>query len=142
MTAIRRVYLAGPMRGYPEFNFPEFFDAAASLRIRGFEVWSPAERDLADGLDPKNEEHRKAAEEKGLKYYMHYDLPAVVDSDAVAVLPNWQDSEGARLEVFTAWVVGMPVFFAWSETPIPRWSVDLQTPFIRDHFNTLIGGKC
>ena len=142
MNPIRRVYLAGPMRGYPEFNFPEFFDAAASLRIRGFEVWSPAERDLSDGLDPKNEEHRKDAEERGLKYYMRYDLPAVVDSNAVAVLPGWMESEGARLEVFTAWVVGMPVFWAWSEKPIPAWSIDLQTPFVRAHFNTLMEKTC
>ena len=136
MKGIRKVYLAGPMTGYPEFNFPEFIDAASSLRVRRFEVWSPAERDLEEGFDPKTDDS------KGLKYYMQYDLPAVVKCDAVAVLPGWHKSAGARLEVFTAWAVGMPVFWAWSENPIPAWSVDLQSPFVLDHFNQVMGETC
>ena len=134
MTAVRKLYLAGPMRGYPEYNFPEFHAAAESLRIRGFEVWSPAERDEAEGFDPKNDEAQS------IKHYMFYDLPAVMQSDAVAVLPGWADSAGARLEVFAAWTVGMPVFYAWSEAPIPEWSIQLQ----REHPSTFFSeeGTC
>lgn len=40
-----RVYLAGPMRGVPHFNFPAFHAAAAELRARGYVVFSPAEAD-------------------------------------------------------------------------------------------------
>jgi len=48
-----RCYLAGPMRGIPEYNFPAFFAAATSIRDRGIEVWSPAENDVhQDGFDP------------------------------------------------------------------------------------------
>ena len=134
MKPIRKVYLAGPMRGYPEFNFPEFHAAANSLRMRQFEVWSPAERDEKEGLDPKNAEHRAVAEERGLRYYMQHDLPAVCRSDAVALLPNWRKSVGACLEVITAWTLGLPTFMAWSEAPVPAWSIDL-TP-------SLMGDKC
>lgn len=41
-----RIYLAGPMRGYAEFNFPAFHAAAARLREQGHTVFNPAERDI------------------------------------------------------------------------------------------------
>jgi hypothetical protein len=44
-----RVYIAGPMRGIPEFNFPAF-DAAARGRAMGLEIISPAELDRAHGF--------------------------------------------------------------------------------------------
>lgn len=102
-----RLYLAGPMRGIPDYNFPAFHAAAKSLRERGHFVWSPAERDeQQDGFDPAKDEA------KPLRYYMAYDLPAVLNSDAVAVLPGWENSTGAKLEVHVARVCGIPVLAA------------------------------
>ena len=97
------IYLAGPMTGIPEYNFPAFQLAAADLRGRGIDVWSPAEHDLANGFDPATD----AA--KPLRHYMEHDLPAVLASDAVVVLPGWEDSKGARLEVHTATACDIPV---------------------------------
>lgn len=96
-------YLAGPMRGYPEFNFPAFHEGASALRNIGWKVWSPAERDEAEGFNPKTDEANTLA------YYMQFDLPAVCQSQVVIVLPGWEDSTGARLEVHTALTVGIPV---------------------------------
>ncbi|WP_156773566.1 DUF4406 domain-containing protein, partial [Paraburkholderia tropica] len=38
-----KLYLAGPMTGYAELNFPLFRAEAARLRALGFEIVNPAE---------------------------------------------------------------------------------------------------
>lgn len=105
-------YLAGPMRGIPEYNFPAFYAAAAALRERGFEVWSPAEHDVhQDGFDPTKDKAQP------MRYYMKRDLPAVLGADFVAVLPGWESSQGATCEVMVARACGIPV----------KWAHDLST---------------
>ena len=106
-----RLYLAGPMRGIPVFNFPAFHETASRLRGLGHDVWSPAERDLEEGFNPERDHAKPMA------YYMAHDLPEVCRSDAVAVLPGWRKSHGARLEVSVAEACGIPVLDADTLTP-------------------------
>lgn len=79
-----RIYIAGPMSGYENHNFPVFWEAAALLRSRGFNVISPAE------INPD------ASMEWG--DCMRADIAALVTCDAVQLLPGWEKSEGATLE--------------------------------------------
>lgn len=88
------VYIAGPMTGLPEFNFPEFFRAQAYLEVRGFDVLNPARRPAVDG------ESWASCLRKALR--------DVLDADAVALLPGWETSRGAVLEVNVAASLGMP----------------------------------
>ena len=99
-----KVYLAGPMRGYPEYNFPRFREAAAQLREMGYDVLSPAELDEElDGFDGTTEWQGT------IKEAMKRDLPSVLSCDAVVLLEGWQNSQGAKLEAHVAKVVGMPI---------------------------------
>ena len=101
------------MRGLAAFNFPAFDAAAKRLREWGHEVWSPAEHDVeADGFDPTKDAPRTMA------HYMARDLPAVCASDAVAVLPGWRNSVGARLEVYVAEQCGVPILAADLLNPV------------------------
>lgn len=98
------VYLAGPMTGWPLWNFPAFAAARKALRARGLAVYCPAEADLDAGFDP--------ATGAGLltcSQYMARDLPKVRGAAAVVVLPGWQYSTGARREVAEAERAGVPV---------------------------------
>ncbi len=46
------IYIAGPMSGYPQYNFPAFDEARDELRENGWQVVSPADMDREHGLDP------------------------------------------------------------------------------------------
>lgn len=112
-----KIYLAGPMRGIPEFNFPAFAAAAARLRLEGHTVFNPAEKDIErHGVDiSKGNEHgceHKAAEQHGfnLRTALHADLTFIcLEADAIALLPGWQNSRGARAEKATAEALGLEV---------------------------------
>lgn len=113
MSRRQRAYLAGPMRGYPEYNFPAFHAAAARLRGQGLIVWSPAENNVnQDGFDPSKDTAQP------MVHYMKRDLPAVLDADMVTVLPGWEKSQGARLEVTVALTCGIPVYKAENMQPV------------------------
>ena len=99
------IYLAGPMSGIPEFNFPAFHTAAARLRNVGFEVVSPAEANGTDTSQPWD-------------YYMRRDLVHLAGCKMVAVLPGWRNSKGAALEVYVATALGMPVVEADTLEPV------------------------
>lgn len=94
-SRINRLYLAGPMTGFEDFNFPAFNKMAAELRARGYVVENPAEHGVVDGADWAD--------------YMAYDLTRLGLCGQVAVLPGWENSKGARLEVHIARELGMKV---------------------------------
>jgi nucleoside 2-deoxyribosyltransferase len=97
-----KLYIAGPMSGYPEFNFPMFREAAKHLREEGYEVVSPQEMDEElDGFDGTGEHPNPDH-----KIYMARDLPRVVECDGIYLLPGWSQSKGALAELFTAIACG------------------------------------
>ena len=91
-----RVYLAGPMSGIADFNYPEFNRAAEQLRAKGFVVENPAE-------NPPPECNSWAG-------YMRLALRQMLTCDVVVFLPNWQQSKGAMLESEVARQLAMPRF--------------------------------
>lgn len=99
-----KLYLAGPMTGKPEYNFPAFTAAAATLRKQGHEVTSPHEIDLEAG-------DNAATPLRPFIEYMRRDLPALLTCDGVALLPGWTASRGARLEACVAHACGLKTFY-------------------------------
>ena len=90
-----RTYLAGPMTGYPDLNFPLFHAEARRLRAAGHEVINPAEINV----DP----------DKGWEECMRADIAELVTCQAIAMLPGWQNSRGANLEHHIATQLGLVV---------------------------------
>lgn len=111
-----KIYLAGPMRGIPEFNYPAFHAASAKLRADGHVVFSPAEKDIErDGVDwgkAQTDGDLKAAEAKGfsLRQALGDDLAWICsEAEAIALLPGWQHSKGANAERATALALGLEI---------------------------------
>lgn len=90
-----RVYLSGPMTGLPDLNFPAFRAAAAALRAKGIDVVSPAE------ISAENPDSWESC--------MRADIKALCDCDALVILPGWESSNGAHLEVHIAHRLGMKI---------------------------------
>jgi hypothetical protein len=109
MTDRLTVYLAGPMRSIPQFNFTSFIDGARRLREAGYEVVSPAEHDLEQGFEPWLLTGDEDLSEVGfdLKEALRWDLEQVTKADAICVLPGWEKSSGARAEVAVAASLGL-----------------------------------
>lgn len=113
-----KLYLAGPMRTYKEFNFPAFHAAAKRLRAEGHEVFSPAERDIErHGTDISKGNttgcEETAAKEHGfdLRVALAEDLKWIcAHADGVALLPGWEASKGAKAEKATAEALGLQVW--------------------------------
>lgn len=114
-----RIYIAGPMTGIPQFNFPAFDAAAIVLRERGFEVVSPAELDDPDDRAAafNSPDGSALAYGNGVKktwgQFLGRDVILIADSkiEAIYVLEGWNKSRGARLETFVgAAMCGLPIY--------------------------------
>jgi len=108
-----KVYIAGPMRGRPYYNFPAFDAARDKLRCVGVEVISPADLDRAEGFEPLDcswdREWSIFPEELGDRTaVLERDLQHLHLCDGLALLPGWRDSEGAQLEYAAAVGDDMP----------------------------------
>src|ERR1700691_2857057 len=105
-----KIYLAGPMSGLPQFNFPAFYAAAEKLRADGFEVVSPAELDDAEdkGAALKSKDGNAADAKRSWVDFLARDVKLLADTgiQGIVFLPNWQNSKGAKLEAFVGLLQG------------------------------------
>lgn len=110
-----KIYLAGPMRGIPEFNFPAFHRWTKMLREEGHEVFSPAEHDnerhgadISKGNETGSEAHATATYNFNIREALAADLAWIcAEAEAIALLPGWETSRGARAEFETANALGL-----------------------------------
>ena len=101
------IYIAGPMRGYPRFNFDAFHEAEADLKAKGYLPLSPAKADEENGFDASKEHTFTQAD---MMAFMRRDFEMIMRADALAVLPGWEKSTGATAEVGLARWKGIPVY--------------------------------
>jgi hypothetical protein len=103
--AAQRVYIAGPMSGYVDLNFPAFRAEAAALRSAGLEVTNPAEINV----EPSN----------GWSACMRADIAQLVTCDRIHLLPRWSTSRGAALEYHIGRALGLLVTLAEGAESMP-----------------------
>ena len=94
----KTIYISGPITG-----LPGAFSAAQFAR---------AERDLRDLGYRKIINPRFMFEGTGLSYdvIMRHCLDLVCASDVVLLLPGWQNSRGAQMELGAAYARGLPIY--------------------------------
>lgn len=103
-----RLYLAGGMTGYVDYNFPAFFKAAAKLEKQGYEVLNPAQMDLDSGWTLEELKELDVGQfQEFLKGAVKRDLDAIQTCQAIAMLPGWESSKGAKAELAVAQWLGL-----------------------------------
>lgn len=103
----KQVYIAGPMSGYPEFNFPAFFRAQKNFEDHGWKVWNPAAKENEADVEAYKSFASGDAKElvaNGWDYKgaITWDLEKVINGDAIFMLKGWEFSPGACAEHATA----------------------------------------
>lgn len=98
------LYISGPMSHVKDFNYPAFFEAETRLSQAGYYVLNPAR---VPGC------HTTWTWEM----WMRESLKHLLRADAVALLPDWGKSRGARVEFHLAMNLGMKAHYVewWVE---------------------------
>ena len=98
-----KIYIAGPMRGYENHNFDEFFKAEKYLVFEGWlseNIINPARLDEEEGIDPETDDI-------DIRSILRRDITALMKCDSLYLLRGWARSEGARAEHAVASAMGM-----------------------------------
>jgi hypothetical protein len=109
-----KVYVAGPINGQVDGNRVAFSARCDYLRQAGHtpvNPWDlPVEHEgpcMGDPVDHEGE-HRYGC-------YMRKDLQALMECEAISLLPGWQNSRGARVEQAVAAILGLHLLRAEGE---------------------------
>lgn len=102
---MKTIYIAGPMTGLPENNYPAFNTAEQQLRAAGYDVLNPVTSSsrsdapvIPDAIDDMRWDD-----------YMRNGINQLIRADGIALLPDWFKSKGARIEEGIAQQLGMIV---------------------------------
>ena len=94
---MKRIYIAGPITNNPDY-VKQFREAEQMLKKKGFRVLNPI-HNTGDSY--------KELIDKGLAMLMI--------CDAIYMLPGWEESKGATLEIAYAETVGIEIIYAQEE---------------------------
>ena len=120
-----KVYIAGPMSGYEEFNFPAFNRVEELLRgTYGYKhVVNPAKLHRTTNL-PWVE-------------FLKRDLLELITCDAVFLLEGWEKSRGATLEAFVAYALGLRLYKTLPMYPNERFELYEPGEFLANLIDVL-----
>lgn len=93
-----RLYISGPMTGYPDHNHGTFNHVANVIRDRyKLDCFNPAEN--FDGMFdlPRH-------------VYMLEDIKGLLTCDSIVMLPGWEKSKGALLEIEIAREINFKIY--------------------------------
>lgn len=113
-----KLYIAGPMSGLPDFNYPAFHRAAEQLEAAGYEVENPA-TNVVEGT-------------ASWLAYMRLSLVQISKVYGIALLPGWADSKGARIESDLGLALGLPVRYVdvWLKPEMLAVALGPQDPAV------------
>lgn len=104
----KSIYLAGPMTGLPEFNYPNFYRVENNIG-HAWRVLNPARMDGIDTTGMKG--LHSEVPEFCLKAAMKRNCHAICECDAIYMLKGWEKSRGAMVEFQLAIYLGLEIHY-------------------------------
>ena len=98
----RTYYLAGPMTGYPDFNYAAFGQIKQDLESAGVQVASPHTLPWPDSHE---------GDEELWQVMMRSALKLLLDCDGIILMRGWTNSRGALVEYNIAAALRLPSYF-------------------------------
>jgi nucleoside 2-deoxyribosyltransferase len=117
-----KVYLSGPMRGYPDYNFAEFLKAESRWTGAGHQVFSPARTSRALN-------YKEAESKEDLRHLMMVDIACIYSADAIALLDGWEKSSGVAVELALAHFLDLDIYFATDMTRMEIYPAELNITY-------------
>jgi len=108
-NGLRTVYCAGKMTGLPGLGFDKFDAARDKLQREGWLVYSPADNDRKNGFDPDADTVETSPSQYSEMF--RWDIARLLEADAIYMLSNWRDSEGAITEHRIAKAIGLDIMY-------------------------------
>jgi Asp-tRNA(Asn)/Glu-tRNA(Gln) amidotransferase A subunit family amidase len=116
-----RLYISGPMTGFPDHNRAAFEEAAEALRAQGYEVVTPVDLD-ADKPEWFNGSTGWEVDDETYNDLLERDVDEVALADGIVFIPGWAKSGGAGREgeharelkkAMYTWTPDMPDRLLW-----------------------------
>lgn len=118
-----RLYISGPITGYPDLNKPLFTAAEAALSSVGHTVLNPHRVCTIITAHSCKGPCHPSEELLPWEDYLRADLISMLHmADGLAMLPGWEASRGAQLERHVAEALG------WEVRDWTDWLVPAVTP--------------
>lgn len=123
MTSRKKVYIAGPMAGIDDFNYPAFFAMEKHLHDLGLDAINPARLDHHDEIE---ELEGLVVDPLQRASFLKRDFFYLSQANGIVMLDGWQESTGANCELWVARMMGLVVFTGGEEDgeivvrPAPR----------------------
>lgn len=96
---MKSLYIAGPMTGLQDFNYPAFFEAERQLKEVGWD----------NVINPARIGNRQLSWRKNMRQA----IKALMDCDGMALLPGWGNSTGTLVEIGLASNLGISIAEIW-----------------------------
>jgi len=119
-----RIYLAGPMTGYDNYNYDNFFKLDRILTNCGFDVVNPAQITIDMGGQDLYIANKDFA-----NTVIDAQQAALVKCDAVLLMYGWENSVGSRAKLKTAINHNLKIFQQYDIIKLYEYDAITNNPY-------------